>query len=148
MAKAKICAYSHSDNALPHCKCVFICCAKCPSFYLPDQETDDHYYDTCPSIHFHIYHLIGRCTKHGRRPLTDNKSCCKCQQYTNSGQSTKIYTRKELVMMETTNSSFHTSFYIPETHKLAFHIPHETNIGMNHCSDSCQTSFKLRVVGR
>ena len=124
MAKAKICAYSQLDHALPHWKCLLRCCSKCPSINLSDQETDDHYPNTSPSISFHIYHLIARCTKHGRLSLTDNKSCHNCQQDTASGKSTKIYTRKELVMMETTISNLHTNFYTPDIQKLAFHIPH------------------------
>ena len=36
MAKEKICAYTHSDHALPHWKCVMQCCAKCPSINIPD----------------------------------------------------------------------------------------------------------------
>ena len=47
-------------------------------------------------------------------------------------------------MTETTISNFHTSFYIPEIHKLAFHIPQVKILGMNHCGESCQTLFKLR----
>ena len=102
MAKAKIYAYSQSYHALPHWKCVMQCCDKCPGINIPDQETYDQYPNTITSIRFHIYHLIVCCTKHGRLLLTDKKSCRKCQQDTDSGQSTKIYTRKELVMMETT----------------------------------------------
>ena len=30
MEKATMCAYPHSDNALPHCKCVLPYCANCP----------------------------------------------------------------------------------------------------------------------
>ena len=74
MAKATMCAYSQSYHALPHWKCLLQCCAKCPSITLPDQETDDQYPDTSPSIQFHIYHLIVPCTKHGRLPLTDKKA--------------------------------------------------------------------------
>ena len=48
--------------------------------------------------------------------------------------------------METTISNFRTSFYIPEIQKLEFHIPHVQIIGMNYCSDSCQTAFKLREL--
>ena len=136
MAKETMCAYSQSDHALPHWKCVLRCCAQCPSINIPDQETDDKHPNPSPSIRFHIYHLIARCTKHGRLPLTDKKSCRKCQHDTASGQSTKIYTRKELVMMETTISNFHTSFYIPEIQKLAFHIPHVQILSTNHCGDS------------
>ena len=43
-----------------------------------------------------------------------------CEQDSLPDKSTKIYTRKELVMMETSISDFHTSFYIPAIHKLAF----------------------------
>ena len=37
MAKAKMCAYSQSDHALPHWKYVLRWCAKWPSINLPDQ---------------------------------------------------------------------------------------------------------------
>ena len=114
MSKATMCAYPESYHALPHWKFVIRCCAQCPNVNVPDQETDDHYSNTIPSICFHIYHLVARCTTHGRLKLTDKKTFCKIKQDTASEQSTKIYTRKELVMMETTISNFHKSFYIPE----------------------------------
>ena len=129
---------------LPHCKCVLWCCAKFPSIHLPEQETDYQYLKTSPSIHFHIYYLISRCTKPDRLPLTDKKSCHKCQQYTPSGQSTKIYTRKELVMMETPISNFHTSFYIPSIQRLAFRITHVQILVTNNCGDSRRNAFKSR----
>ena len=84
MAKAKMCAYSQSDHALPHCKYVLLCCAKCSNINLPGQETDDQYPETNPSIRFHIYHIVSRYPKHFRLPLTDNKICLKCQQDTDS----------------------------------------------------------------
>ena len=73
MAKATMCAYPQSDNALPHCKCVFRCCSRCPHINLPVQETNKKYEETTPSIRFHIYHIIGRCTAHGIIPLKDKK---------------------------------------------------------------------------
>ena len=75
MEKVTICAYPQSYHALPHWKCVLGCCSKCPSIHIPDQETDDQYYDTSPSISFHIYHLIARCATHGRIPSNDKKIC-------------------------------------------------------------------------
>ena len=39
MANATMCVYPHSDNALPHWKCVLRCCADCSCINLPDQET-------------------------------------------------------------------------------------------------------------
>ena len=73
MEKARICAYSQSNHVLPKWKFLLRCCAKCTSINLPDQETDYQYPDTSPSISFHIYHIIARCTKHGRILLTDKK---------------------------------------------------------------------------
>ena len=71
VAKAKMCAYPQSDHAVPQWKFVLQCCAKCPSINLPDQEIDDQYYYTSPSICFHIYHLIVRCLTHGRLTLNN-----------------------------------------------------------------------------
>ena len=90
MAKATMCAYSQLDHALPHWNCVLRYCAKFPSINIPDQEIYDQYSNTSPSNCFHIYHIIARCTKHGRLPLTYKKFFRKCQQDTASGQP-KIY---------------------------------------------------------
>ena len=65
-----------------------------------------------------------------------------CEQESLPDKSTKIYTRKELVMTETTKSDFHTSFYIPDIHKLAFHLPHVRILGTNHCGEFRRTAFK------
>ena len=89
MEKATICANSQSDNALPHWKCVLRCCAQFPSINIPGQETYDKHPNRSPSIRFHIYHLIARCKKHGRLPLSDKKICQECQQDTASVKSQK-----------------------------------------------------------
>ena len=60
--KATMGAYPHSDHALPHWKCVLRCCDQCPSINVPDQETYDKHPKPIPSIRFHIYNLIARCT--------------------------------------------------------------------------------------
>ena len=110
MAKATMCVYSQSDHVLIHWKFVLRCCTKCPRINLPDQETDDQYPNSNDSIRFSTYHLIVRCTKHDRLLLTDKKSCRECQLDTASGQSKYIYNKKEIVMIETTISSFSTSY--------------------------------------
>ena len=69
-----------------------------------------------------------------------------CKQESSPDKSTKIYTRKELVMMETTISDFHTSFYIPATQKLAFRLPHVRILGTNHCGEMRRTAFKRREL--
>ena len=144
MAKEIMCAHPQSYHVLTNWKFVLQCCAKCPSINIPDQETDDKYSNRSTSINFHIYHILARCTMHGMIPLTDRKIFRKCKQDTDLEKPTKIYTRKELVIMETTISNFHTSFYIPEIQKLAFHITHVQILGTSKCGDSCRTAFKCR----
>ena len=69
-----------------------------------------------------------------------------CEQEYLPDKYTKIYTRKELVMTETTISDFHTSFYIPAIQKLTFHLPHVRILGTNHCGEMLHTAFKRREL--
>ena len=69
-----------------------------------------------------------------------------CNQESLPDKSTKTYTRKELVMMETTISDFHTSFYIQAIQMLAFHLPHVRILGTNHCGELRRTAFKRREL--
>ena len=69
-----------------------------------------------------------------------------CKQEYLSDNSTKIYTRKELVMMETTISNSHSSLYITYIQKLAFHLPHVRILGTNHCGAMRRTDFKRREL--
>ena len=55
-----------------------------------------------------------------------------------------IYTRKELVMMETTISYFRTSFYIPAIQMLAIHLQRVCILGTNHYGEMRRTDFKQR----
>ena len=87
--KAKMCEYTQSDYAQPHRKCVLQCFANCPCINLTNQETDNQYSETTPSIRFHIYHIIARSTVHGRISLKYKKICCMCKQESSSEKSTK-----------------------------------------------------------
>ena len=99
MAKSKMCAYTQSNHVLPHWKFLLWCCANFPCINLPEQETDDLYSNRTPSTLFHIYHIIEYCTAHGIIPLKDNKICRKCRQESSTDKSTKMYIRKDLLMM-------------------------------------------------
>ena len=46
MANAKMCAYPHSDHAIPHCKCLLRCCADFPCINFPDQEKNKKHEET------------------------------------------------------------------------------------------------------
>ena len=58
-------------------------------------------------MRFHIYHLIARCTVHGRGPIDQ-----RFLQDTATVSPAKLYTKTYLVMMETCIADFHTSLYI------------------------------------
>ena len=139
---ATMCEYPPYQHGFPHWKCVLYCCANYPCIDIPVQELDRHQYNTSPSIIFHIYHLILRCAVHRRRSLDENKICCWCLQDTASVSHVKLYTRKELVIMEKYISDFHTSFYVPEIQKLAFNLPHIRILGNNHCDNNICEAFK------
>ena len=93
-----------------------------------------------------MYHVIECCTDHGRIPFKDKRICYMCKQESSSDNSTKIYTRKDRVMMATEISDFHTSFYIPAIQKLAFHLPHVQILGTNHCGTMRRTASKRREL--
>ena len=139
-----MCAYPTSQHALPRWKCVLCCCSNCPCIDIPGQESYRNHFNTSPSISFHIYNLIERCTIHGRRPLDEKKFCRLCLQILDSVPPAKLYTRKELIMTEKYIYEFHTSFYISRIKKLAFHLLNVWIIGTNHCGNTCFEAFKCR----
>ena len=89
-----MCAYPQFDHTLPHCKFLLRFCSYCSCINIPDQETDNQYSDTTPSIRFHIYPIIVCCTDYGGIPLKDKKICHMYKQESSSDEFTKIYTRK------------------------------------------------------
>ena len=54
----------------------------------------------------------------------------------------KLYTIKELVVVETSIADFHTSVYIPEIENLAFHLPRVRVLGTRHCVNTHREAFK------
>ena len=93
-------------------------------------------------MRFHIYHLIPHFTVHGRQPLDKERTCHLCLQYPDSVPPEKLYTGKELVMMEASIDDFHASFYILEIQKILFHLPHVQILGTNHCGNTRRGAFK------
>ena len=69
-----------------------------------------------------------------------------CKKESPSDESTKIYTRKDIVVMETTIFDFHTSFYILAIQKLAFHLPPVHKLGEKYCGKMRRTDFKQREL--
>ena len=86
-----MCAYPQYEYALTHWKRVLRYCDNCPCINILDQETDNHYLDTTPSIRFHIYHISN---DHGIFSLKYRKLYRKCKQESSTDKYTEIYTIK------------------------------------------------------
>ena len=80
MENDTMCTYPQYDHALPHWKFLLRYCSECPHINITDQKTNKKHDKTTPSIRFHIYHIIGSCTAHGRIPLKDKNICYMCKQ--------------------------------------------------------------------
>ena len=100
-----------------------------------------HYSNASTSMNFHIYHLIAQCTVPGRRPLDEHKMFRLCFQYQDTVTPAKLYTGKDLVMMETSIADIHKSLYIPEIQNLAFHLPQVRILGNNYCDNTRREAF-------
>ena len=92
--KAIMCTYPQSDHALPHWKCVLRCCAECPCINLHDQKTNKKHEETTPSIQFHIYNIIVRCSAHGIITLKEKKICHMCRQESSSDEYKNIHQKR------------------------------------------------------
>ena len=68
MITAKMCTYPPYQHFLPHCKHVLRYYDHLPRIDIPGQESYRHQYNKYPTMQFHVYNLIVRCTAHGRRP--------------------------------------------------------------------------------
>ena len=65
-----------------------------------------------------------------------------CEAYTYAILTENVYTRKELVAMESSIVEFHQNLYITETNKILFRLPHVRIVGMYHCGNTRQEAFK------
>ena len=144
MAMDTICAYPPSQHEFPHWKYVLRCCDNFPRIDITIQESDKHHSNKCIMIHSHVYHLTSWCSVLGIFPLSEKEICSLCLCDTDSMPPVKLYTRKYLVMIETSISDLHRSFYIPEIQKLEFHPKHVWIIATHHCGNTHREAFKHR----
>ena len=112
MAMDKIYAYPPPQHSLPHRKCTLHCCFNFPCIDLLGQESYRHHSNKSPSISFPIYQLIAHFTVHEIQPLDEKEICRLCLHFLDTVSPAKQYTRKQLVMMETSIAVFHTILYI------------------------------------
>ena len=79
------------------------------------------------------------------KPYVINKTCRFCLKYPYTVSTTKLYTRREIFMMQISIDDFHTSFYIPAIKKLSFHLTNVRIIGTNNCGNTCHEAFKRHI---
>ena len=125
-----------SKYSFPHWKHVLNCCASCPNVDLPIQESDKHHWNTCPTISFHIYHLIVGFSFHWILPLYEKKyvSCiciifllCHPQNYT---QEKILLWWSHLFLIST------------QVSKVQTYKTNEYIIGMYYCGNTRREAFK------
>ena len=89
------------------------CFEQCPHIDFLYQELNNFHTTTFPTIYFHVYNVITRCTMHVPQPLEDKKQYRLCSDYLEDVSSSNLYSRKELIIMESYISKFHQNYYIP-----------------------------------
>ena len=132
MDRSKMCDFSSNHNTLPHWKCVLWCCLSCSIIVTTTQELHNTNKTTYPTILFHMHNVISRCKVHDRRPIEERKSWESCSAVQPENSNEKVYSRKELVLMEKYIFEFHENNYIPSIENLYFHLPHICILGTQH----------------
>ena len=67
----------------------------------------------CSTIRFHVYPHVSHCNIHGICPYEELTICSLCYTDLSSAIPGKVYTQKELVLLETLISELHNKYYNP-----------------------------------
>ena len=113
MTIAKMWDLSFDKYARPHCKCVLHCCSKYLSFFPPSQKLVINIQNMCPTIRFRVYNVVSCCIVYGKLHFEEKSTCVLCYTVPTEEPSTKFYSRKELMLMETSIYKFLKKVYIP-----------------------------------
>ena len=92
---------------------------------------------------FDIYKMVSHCKV--TRWLPPDGKCMLCSATPQTEPKAKIYTRKELVMMETSIYDFHTILYIPSIKNISFNVPHVCTIATHQYENTAPK--KLNFCG-
>ena len=96
MSMAKIYPCTSKHHGIPNWKCVFCCCDEFPIIFLPSKEANKDTTNTCPTIIFHVYCNISRCTFHGWRPYYEHTTLSLFSTVLISDRTDKVYTQNNL----------------------------------------------------
>ena len=100
IAIAKCVHIHHQTMPLPNWKFVLHFCEKCPRMDLMSPKSDQNNSNVSPTIKFHVYQHIALFTVHVICHLNEKNQCQLCETPTDLIVTEKLYTRKDLVMME------------------------------------------------
>ena len=123
-------------------KCLLCCFDILPGISTPCQDTNIYAINMCSTIRFNVYLNVSRFNIHCIRPYEERKCCSRCYIGLSFVTPGKLYTRKEIVLLETSISEYHNKHYFPEIQKLAFHFPHVSIIGTHCCGKEHHEAFK------
>ena len=141
---ATMCPYHSQHHGLPYCKGVLRCCDKYPGNRITHKKKNTDAKNTSSAINFHVYNNVSRCNVNGICPCEEQTICSMCYTDISYVTTGKVYTRKELVLIETSILKFHNKYYITSIKKLAFHLPHVRILGMHHFGKYFREAFKRR----
>ena len=100
MVMAKMFPYTYKHHLIPHYKCVLRCYDKFPSIVLTSQEENKDTTNMCGTIIFHVYRNVSCCNAHSQRPYQERRTCSLCYTVPISDRNAKLYTWKELMLLE------------------------------------------------
>ena len=72
-----------------------------PGTSIPHQETNTYATNTCSTMRFHYYLNASRYNVHGIHPYEEQTTCSICSTDLSYATHGKLYTQKELVLLET-----------------------------------------------
>ena len=76
--------------------------------------------------------------------IQQTKKRSMCSTFPRSDTTTKVYTRKELVLLETPITEFNEQLYIIAIKKLEFHLTHVRILGTHHRGKELHDVLKCR----
>ena len=124
MAMVTMRPFTYVHHVLYNWKCVLRCCDKCTNIVIPSQESNGDTTITCPTINFNVCRNISFYTLNVRRTYKEQTICSMCSTVPMADTAKKLYTRKELVSLETYITEFNEKFYITSIRNwhLIFHM--------------------------
>ena len=105
---------------------------KFTSIVTPNQEFQNNTQNMCPKIRFHVFKIFSYFTLHVRCTFEEKLRLELCSTVQPEKENAKVYSQKEIVLMETYISDFDKQYYIVEIKKLSFHLPYVLVIGTQH----------------